>query len=185
MSGVIKIFFNRDMVKFFRQPPRIFGILIMPLFFILVAAYGMSRISVTGNLYQRFVVAGVISHTMMLTINVSSASIIWDREFGFLKVIQVSPASRLFACLGKLFAASVQALFQAMIFLIMLPFLGIKIGFIGYMIATGIIILWSLGYSAMGHFLAFNVDSYEAFHALQGILAVFFIFFSGGYYSLR
>ena len=60
-----------------------------------------------GNLsFEQFMFPGVIAMTVLFTAVFAAVSIVWDREFGFLKEVMVAPVSRRVVALGKVAGGS-------------------------------------------------------------------------------
>ncbi len=100
----IKIVWQRELIRFSRDRLRIAVQLMQPFLFLFVLGTGLSRLASAGthgvNL-RTFVYPGVLCMAVMFTAMFSAASIVWDREFGFLREMMVAPVRRSSLVLGK------------------------------------------------------------------------------------
>ena len=94
----IYVLWLREMKRFIRAKSRIVGALAMPLFFLAFLGLGFRRMTIPGidgGLdYVRFLVPGIIGMSILFSSTFAGLSVLWDREFGFLKEIMVAPVSR-------------------------------------------------------------------------------------------
>ena len=110
----IKIVWQRELIRFSKDRLRIVTSLVQPFLFLFVLGTGLSRLASAGthgvNL-RTFVYPGVLCMAVMFIAIFSAASIVWDREFGFLREMMVAPVRRSSLVLGKcLGGATVAAL---------------------------------------------------------------------------
>src|SRR5204862_1794993 len=79
---------------------------------------GLQSIAAAGthgvNL-RTFVYPGVLCLAVMFTAMFSAASIVWDREFGFLREMMVAPVRRSSLVIGKCLGGATVASFQGLI----------------------------------------------------------------------
>ncbi len=175
----------RELKKFFRQKTRFVGTLVRPFLWLIILGLGLNSIIATrGISYQNFIFPGIIGMTLLFTSIFSSVSIIWDREFGFLKEILVSPVSRLAIALGKALAGSFQALLQGSILLVFAPLLGIQLSVGIILQALVVMFLVSLGLTSMGIILATFMESFEGFNMVMNFLVMPMFFLSGAMFPV-
>jgi hypothetical protein len=85
----------REVLRFWREKSRIVSSLIMPLLWLLIFGSGMRNIQIPGiDNYQMYIFPGVLGMSTLFTSIWSGISVIWDREFGFLKELLVAPVPR-------------------------------------------------------------------------------------------
>jgi len=123
----IYILWLREMIKFSRSKERIIGSIAMPLMFLAFLGMGFSRASVPGiskNItYINFLVPGIIGMNMLFSSMFGGLSVLWNREFGFLKEIMVAPVSRVSIALGRIAGGATTGLIQGiMLFIISFVF---------------------------------------------------------------
>jgi ABC-2 type transport system permease protein len=108
----VKIVWQRELIRFSRDRMRIITSLLQPLLFLFVLGSGLSRLASPGTHgvdLRTFVYPGVLAMAVMFTAIFSAASIVWDREFGFLREMLVAPVRRGSIVLGKCFGGATVA----------------------------------------------------------------------------
>ncbi|HRU76004.1 MAG TPA: ABC transporter permease, partial [Methanothrix sp.] len=88
----------REMLRFFRLKSRLFGSIASPFFFLAFLGMGFRNIGRIPGIpegvdYMSFLTPGIIGMTLLFSATFAGLSVLWDREFGFLKEIMVSPVS--------------------------------------------------------------------------------------------
>jgi ABC-2 type transport system permease protein len=120
MLEVVYALWRRDMVKFLRDRRSFVTSLTRPLLWLLAFGFGM-RGSVTlpgaaaGVDYVSFLVAGLAAMTVLFSSMFAAISIVWEREFGFLKELLVAPVPRGAIVVAKLLAGSATALVEVIV----------------------------------------------------------------------
>src|SRR5206468_6796718 len=107
---------------------RIVTALIQPVLFLFVLGTGLSTITTGSNQsvnLRTFMYPGALSMAVLFTAMFSAGSIVWDREFGFLREMLVAPISRWSIVLGKTFGGATNATLQGVIILAMAGIVGV------------------------------------------------------------
>src|SRR5512135_1886566 len=127
--NAIYVIVARELKKFVREKSRLFSAIARPLLWLFIVGAGISRLvpRETGVPYTQFIFPGIIGMTILFSSIFSSISIIWDKEFGFMKEILVAPVSRFSIVVGKATSGMVISTIQAVIVLALFPFLGLKL----------------------------------------------------------
>jgi ABC-2 type transport system permease protein len=112
-------------------------------------------------------------------------SIVWDREFGFLREVMVAPVSRTAVALGKVAGGSTVAMFQGAIVLLLAPVLGIRIGVDQAVAIIGLMLLMAVVMTALGTVVAARMRSMEGFPLVMQFLLMPMFFLSGAFFPLR
>ena len=94
--------------------------------------FGTLGPTIMGNIfgvkdYFSYMSVGMISFIVMFTTMFSGMSIVWDRRLGFLNKVLSTPVSRGAIILSKVFNASLRAMFQATIILILAVIFGLQV----------------------------------------------------------
>lgn len=188
MSELKKIYWiwYREVIKFLREKSRIISSLVTPLLWLLIFGSGMGTVAVPGvESYQAFLFPGVVGMTLLFTSVASGVSVIWDREFGFLKEILVAPVSRSAVVLGKALGGATSALLQGVI-LIPLSFLvGVNLSPVSVMLFIPIMIITSIGLVSIGLAIAVFVESMEAFNLIMSLAIMPMFLLSGAFFPLQ
>jgi len=188
LTGVYVIWL-RDIKRFFRDRPRIIGSMAQPAIFLFILGSGIaSSFKIfgegSGKDFLPFMFPGIIGMTVLFTSFFSAVSIIWDREFGFLKEILVSPISRTSIVIGKILGGSTIAMAQGSIILIFAPFLKIPITFSSILKLIPIVFLTAACISSLGIVLASKLKTMQSFQVITNFMLMPMFFLSGALFPL-
>ena len=185
--NAIYVIVAREFKKFIREKSRLISAIARPVLWLFIVGAGISRLVPrdTGVPYTQFIFPGIIGMTMLFSSIFSSISIIWDKEFGFMKEILVAPVSRLSIVVGKALSGTIVSTIQAVIILALFPFLGFELSII--QVAAIIFICASVSFciSAFGIVLASFYDSYESFSVIMNFIIMPMFFLSGAMYPVK
>ncbi|MCD1295420.1 daunorubicin ABC transporter permease [Methanocella sp. CWC-04] len=175
----------REVKRFLREKTRLANAFFQPLLWLFIFGTGM-RFSAGSNSfnYQEFIFPGLICQAMLFTAMFMGVSIIWDREFGFLKEILVSPLSRLSIFLGKMLGVSTDVMLQGLIIFPFAFLIGAGFGPIEFFKAIPIMILIAFGLVCLGLGFASFMKSLEGFGLVQTFINMPMFFLSGALFPL-
>jgi ABC-2 type transport system permease protein len=179
--------------RFWRDTPRRIGAFFQPLVYLLLLGTGLQaafKVFGGGNVkYIRFMFPGILGMTVLFTSVFSAISILWDREFGFLKEILVSPVPRSSVALGKILGGATQALMQGVILLVLMffPFMyGFSFDTLCKALALlPLALLLALGLTSIGVAIAANMKSMEGFPMVMNLFLLPLFFLSGAMFPLQ
>jgi ABC-2 type transport system permease protein len=176
----------REFIKFFREKSRLLGTLARPLLWLFVVGNGMSALirPQTGFSYLQFIFPGMIGMTILFSSIFSSISIVWDREFGFMKEMLVAPISRLSIVVGKALSGTLISVAQAIIILVLIPFLGIRITVFQLVEVAAVSVLVSFCITSLGILIAARLTSFDGFNIIMNFLVMPMLFLSGAMYPV-
>jgi ABC-2 type transport system permease protein len=187
LSELAKVYgiWHREFLRFIREKSRIASALAMPLLWLLVFGSGLrfASAAVGGN-YQAFLYPGILGMTLLFTSVFSGISVIWDREFGFLKEILVAPVARWAIVAGKALGGSTAALIQALILLPLAPLLGVALPLERLPALLIFMVLIALGLTSLGLLIASMMGSMEGFNLIMGFAIQPMFFLSGALFPL-
>jgi ABC-2 type transport system permease protein len=177
----------RELKRFLRQKSRLIGSLGRPLFWLLVVGSGLSQIIQIGGgiSYMQFILPGILGLTILFSAMFSSLSIIWDREFGFLKEILVAPISRLSIVLGKVMGGTMVSTLQAVLIMILIPLLRIPLGLMQVVSLLLVAVMISFALTSFGVLVASLMHSLESFNLIINFLIMPMFFVSGALYPIK
>ena len=179
----------RDIVRFKRDRVRMFSSLGMPIVYLFVFGSGLSpamREMGGGNIdFKQFMFPGVLTMTVLFTSVFSAVSIVWDREFGFLKEVMVAPVSRVAVALGKVAGGSTVSLFQGLIVLLLAPVLGVNLSISQIVSLIGLMVMLAVMMTSLGILIAARQKSMEGFHMMMNFVLLPMFFLSGAFFPLR
>jgi len=176
----------REFKKFFREKSRLLSTLARPVLWLFVVGTGMSALirPQAGFSYVQFIFPGMIGMTILFSSIFSAISIVWDREFGFMKEMLVAPISRLSIVIGKAISGTAISVAQAVIILVLIPFLGITITFSQFIEVVAVAILVSFCITSIGILIASRLTSLDGFNILMNFLVMPMFFLSGAMYPV-
>jgi ABC-2 type transport system permease protein len=176
----------REFIQFFREKSRLLGTLARPVLWLFVVGNGMSALikPQAGFSYLRFIFPGMIGMTILFSSIFSSISIVWDREFGFMKEMLVAPISRLSIVFGKAISGTFISVAQAVIILVLIPVLGIHITFMQFVEVVAVSFLVSFCITSLGILIAARLTSFDGFNIIMNFLVMPMFFLSGAMYPV-
>ena len=189
LRGVYIIWY-RDVLRFTRDRARLIVSLSQPLLYLLIFGTGLGSAlgggrSFGGLHYQQFIFPGVIGMSVLFTSMFGAMSIVWDREFGFLKEVLVAPISRASVAVGKTLGSATQALIQGMILLVLAPLVGVQLTLESVLELIPMIFLLALALSALGVALGARMRSLQGFQVVMNFLMMPMFFLAGALFPLR
>lgn len=184
--GAIYILWLRDLKRYWYDKPRIIASLGQPLLFLFVlgSALSPSFKGTNGVNFTEFIFPGIISMTILFTSVFSGMSIVWDREFGFLKEVMVAPVSRWSIAIGKTFGGASVALLQGVIMLTLSLIIGVKISIVTLIACILIMFLIAFAMASMGIMIAARMKEMEGFQVIVNFLIMPIFFLSGALFPL-
>jgi ABC-2 type transport system permease protein len=176
----------REFKKFFREKSRLFGTLARPVLWLFVVGNGMTSLikPQAGFSYMQFIFPGMIGMTILFSSIFSSISIVWDREFGFMKEMLVAPISRLSIVVGKAISGTLISVAQAIIILLLIPFLGLDLTFVQFLEVMTMCALVSFCITSLGILIASRLKSFDGFNVIMNFLVMPMLFLSGAMYPV-
>jgi len=183
------IVWRREMIRFRRDRLRAVTSLIQPLLFLLVLGTGLSALA-KGSLppgvsFKSFIYPGVLAMSVMFTAIFSAASIVWDREFGFLREMLVAPVSRSAIVVGKILGGATIATLQGVIMLALAGLADVPYNPVLLLTLVGQLFLLAFTLTSFGVMMAARITQFQAFMALTQMLVMPLFFLSGALYPLR
>lgn len=178
---------HRELIRFLRARGRLITGLIQPLAFLLILGVGLSRLVGSSEQvdFVEFMLPGVITMTVVTAAIFSGVSVVWDREFGFLREMLVAPPHRAALVIGKIAGGAVVATAQGALLLLLAPVIGIRLDLLAVLGAIGIAALTAVSLTALGVFLATWIRKMESFQAILQLILMPMIFLSGALFPLR
>ncbi|HTG01158.1 MAG TPA: ABC transporter permease [Nitrospirota bacterium] len=177
----------REFVKFFREKSRLLGTIARPLLWLFVVGNGMASLirPQTGFSYLQFIFPGMIGMTILFSSIFSSISIVWDREFGFMKEMLVAPISRLSIVIGKAISGTLISVAQAIIIMLFIPFLGLQMTIVQFLEVVVVSVLVSFCITSLGILIAARLTSFDGFNIIMNFLVMPMLFLSGAMYPVN
>jgi ABC-2 type transport system permease protein len=179
----------REIVRFYRQPTRVVGVLASPLVFWVVIGSGFGTSFRSGGgpgqqHYLDYFYPGALIMIVLFTSIFTMMSVIEDRKEGFLLSVLVAPVPRSAIVLGKVMGGTTLSALQGLIFLIFAPFAGIHLEPLQVFLVAIVVFLVSFALTALGFAIAWPMDSSQAFHGIINLFLIPLWLLSGALFPL-
>jgi ABC-2 type transport system permease protein len=190
LKGAYTIWY-RDVIRFVRDRTRIVATLAQPFLYLFVFGTGLgSAMSGSGSAvgaidFRQFMFPGTLAMTVLFTAVFSAISIVWDREFGFLKEVMVAPVSRTAVALGKVAGGATVAMFQGVVALLFAPIVGVSLSAGQIVSIVGLMLLLATVMTSLGILIAARQKTMEGFQMMMNFLLMPMFFLSGAFFPLR
>jgi ABC-2 type transport system permease protein len=182
----IRVVWRRELIRSLRNRTRLATALAQPVLFLMVLGTGLSPVlpSSSGVNFRTFIFPGVLAMTVMLTSMFSAVSIVWDREFGFLREMLVAPVSRGSIVLGKCLGGATVATLQGALILLLAPLVGVPFSVSLIVVLLAEMALIAIVLTAFGTLIASRMTQIETFWAVMQMAVLPMFFLSGALFPL-
>jgi ABC-2 type transport system permease protein len=182
----VKIVWQREMIRFWSDRPRLISALIQPVLYLFVLGSGLSSIATPaqGLDLRVFLFPGVMSMSVLFTCFFSAGSLVWDREFGFMREMLVAPVRRGAIVLGKCLGGATAGAFQGTLVMCLGLFIGVPYTFSMVAMLLFELLLLSFAVTALGVLVAVRIKQMQSFMAMVQMLVLPLFFLSGALYPL-
>ena len=182
----IYVLWLRQMKRFIRARSRFIANIVQPFFFLMVFGFGFSSFRFGVDLkYIDFLAPGIIAMSIVFSSIFAGVSVIWDRQFGFLKEVLVAPVSRLTIAVGQTLGGSTIAVVQGLIVLGISLLLGVKIDPMGILPALIFMALIAFSFVSLGLAIASRLEDFHGFQLIMNLLIMPLIFLSSAFFPIQ
>jgi ABC-2 type transport system permease protein len=180
---------RREIIRFSRNRLRILTSLAQPVLFLFVLGTGLSTIirggpAGSGGNFRTFIFPGIVAMTVLFSAIFSAVTIVWDREFGFLREMLVAPIRRSSLVVGKCAGGATVAVLQAVIILVLSPLVGIPFSAPLLLILLGEMVIMAVALTAVGMVIAARMQQVESFQVVMQFVVLPMFFLSGALFPL-
>jgi ABC-2 type transport system permease protein len=183
----IRIVWRRDLIRFANDRVRIAATLVQPLLFLFVLGSGLQQLSSAGthgvNL-KTFIYPGILCIAVMFTAMFSAASIVWDREFGFLREMMVAPVRRSSIVIGKCLGGATVACSQGIIMILLAPLVHVPYNVLLILGIFGLQLILAFTITAFGVMIAVRIKQMQAFFGVMQMIVMPMFFISGALFPV-
>jgi ABC-2 type transport system permease protein len=186
-----RVVWEREMIRFGKDRARILSSLAQPLLFLFVLGSGLgSLIGQTegasgGDVqFSTFLFPGVLAISVLFTAAFAGISIVWDREFGFLREMLVAPVSTASILIGKALGGATVATAQCLILLALAGLVGVPYDLPMMLTLVVLIFLMGLQITTLGLVLAARIRQVQSAMPLVQLIITPLMFLSGALFPL-
>ena len=183
----IKVVMARELIRFRQDKIRIVSALVQPVLFIFVLGTGLSSItdqSTSGLDFRTFMFPGVLATSVLFTAVFSAMSIVWDREFGFLREMLVAPVRRSSIIVGKALGGALVATIQGLLVLAFAPLVDVPLHPVMVVVLAVEIFLLSFTLTSMGLVMAARIQQMQTMMGIMQMVLLPLSFLSGALYPI-
>lgn len=185
----IYVLWLRETKRFVRAKSRVIGSIGMPLFFLALLGLGFKNMPIPGvqNVdYIHFLVPGIVGMVMLFSSMFAGLSVLWDREFGFLKEIMVTPVSRVSIVFGRIAGGATTGLIQGFMILGISSLMGFRVSsLLSLPLAVVLMLLISVVFIGLGLIFASNMGDIHGFSLIMNFVIFPLFLLSGALFPVE
>ena len=183
----IKAVWWRELIRFRSDRLRLITALVQPLLFLFVLGSGLQQLSSAsthGVDLKTFIYPGVLCLAVMFTAMFSAASVVWDREFGFLREMMVAPIGRSSIVIGKCAGGATVASFEGVILIALAWAVHVPYSVTLVLGVFALQLLLAFAITAFGVMAAARVKQMQSFMGLMQMVVMPMFFLSGALFPV-
>jgi ABC-2 type transport system permease protein len=179
------VVWQREMIRFGRDRSRIVSSLIQPVLFLFVLGTGLSSLLSTGDVdFRTFLFPGVLAMSVLFTAAFAGISMVWDREFGFLREMLVAPVGTTAILTGKCLGGATVATLQSLVILALAGLVDVPYDPVMMLELVCLLFLMAFMITALGLVLAARVKQIQSAMPLVQLTITPLMFLSGALFPL-
>jgi ABC-2 type transport system permease protein len=183
----IRVVWRRELIRFANDRVRIVTSLVQPLLFLFVLGAGLEQLSAAathGLELKTFIYPGVLCMSVLFTAMFSAASIVWDREYGFMREMMVAPIRRSSIVIGKCFGGATVAGCQGVIMIALAPTVGVPYSVTLVLGVFALQLLLAFSITAFGVMVAARITQIQSFMGVTQLVIMPMFFISGALFPV-
>ena len=183
----IKTICRRELIRFAGNRAQMMMWLIQPLLFLFVLGSGLQSLSASatdGVDLKTFIFPGVLCFAVTFSGMLSAASLVWDRELGFLRELTIAPVSRASILLGKCLGGAIIAASQGVILLALAGLVGVPYDPVLLLGVFALLSLLAFTVTAFGLLVAVQIKQAQTFTSIMQLFVIPMVFVSGALYPV-
>lgn len=182
----VRMVWKRELIRFTRNKVRMITSLAQPIIYLFILGTGLSQLIPGGSKidYRTFIFPGVLGMSVLFTAIFASLSIVWDREFGFLREMLVAPVRRSALVLGKCLGGASVATFQGAVMLVFCGLVHVPYSPALLLSLVGMMALLAFMLTALGTVIAARMAQVETFQVVMNFIVLPMFFLSGAVFPL-
>lgn len=185
--GAVYTIWLREIKIFTRVRSRVAGSLATPIFWLVFVGVGFNasfRFPDLSINYMDFITPGIIGMTLLFSAMFSGLSVLWDKQFGFMKEMLIAPVKRTTIVLGKTVGGTTIALFQGCMILLVSIAMGVNITLSGFLTALIFMVLISASFVSLGLVFASQMEDPHGFQMIMSFVMMPLFFLSGALFPI-
>jgi ABC-2 type transport system permease protein len=177
---------QRELIRFGRDRARMFAMLLQPLLFLFVLGTGLASIVDTGSdvAFTTFLFPGVLAMSVLFSATFAGISLVWDREFGFLREMLVAPVGKAAIIVGKCLGGATVATGQSLVLLALAGLVGVPYHPVLLLELLGLLFVGALLLTAIGVLLAARIKQLQAAMPTSQLIIMPMMFLSGALFPM-
>jgi ABC-2 type transport system permease protein len=186
-ARAVKTIWHRELIRFVGDRMQIMMALIQPLLFLFVLGSGLESLSAAstdGVDLKTFILPGVLCMAVLFTAMFRAASLVWDRELGFLREMMVAPVSRASIIVGKCLGGATLAVSQGVILLALAGLVGVPYDPVLILGVLAMMLLLAYTVTAFGVLVAVCIKQAQTFTSVMQMFLMPMFFLSGALYPV-
>jgi ABC-2 type transport system permease protein len=180
------VVWRREMIRFRHDRARIGVMLLQPLLFLFVMGTGLASIVDTGGgvAFTTFLFPGVMAMSVLFSAAFAGISLVWDREFGFLREMLVAPVSKFAIILGKCLGGATAATLQSLVLLALAGLVGVPYHPVLLLELLGLLFIGAFLLTAVGVLLSARIKQIQAAMPTSQLIIMPMMFLSGALFPI-
>lgn len=184
----IYVMWLRQMKRFIRARSRLIANIVQPFFFLAIFGLGFNQARFSGipssYNYMDFLAPGMVTMAVLFSSMFAGVSVIWDKEFGFLKEVLVAPIRRISIVLGRTLGGATTSLIQGFIVMFIAFLLNVNFSLLGILPAIIFMILISFSAVGFGLVIASKMEDIHGFQLIMNLIIFPLFFLSTAFFPL-
>jgi ABC-2 type transport system permease protein len=182
----VRIVWKRELIRFSRNRTRIVTSLAQPVFFLFILGTGLSPVIASAGRvdFRTFMFPGVLAMTVLFTAMFAAISIVWDREFGFLREMLVAPVRRGSLVVGKCLGGASVATAQGAIMLALAGLVHVSYSPVLLLTLVLEMALMAAALTAFGTMVSSRMAQIESFQVVMQLIVMPMFFLSAAVFPL-
>jgi ABC-2 type transport system permease protein len=183
----IKIVWRRELIRYRADRLRMVTTLVQPFLFLFVLGTGLQTVAAAGThgvSLKTFIYPGILCVAVMFTAMFSAASIVWDREFGFLREMMVAPIRRSSIVIGKCLGGASVACIQGIVIILIAPLVHVPYNAVMIIEVFVLQLLLAFSITAFGIMIAARIKQMQSFMGVMQMIVTPMFFISGALFPV-
>jgi ABC-2 type transport system permease protein len=186
-ARAVKIILRRELIRFLGNRAQMVMWLVQPLLFLFVLGSGLQSLSAAsthGVDLRTFIFPGILCMAVVFTGIFSAASLVWDRELGFLREMLVAPVSRASIILGKCLGGALIAASQGVVLVALAALVDVPYDPALILGVLAMMMLLAFTVTAFGVLVAVRIKRAQTFTYVMQMFVMPMFFLAGALYPV-